>query len=528
MKKLLNHVVFFCSLFLIFIGKSYSQADYKTDLLNHVWSANCNESNYAVLYTLGSNSELIRIYFKEGKIDEDSYQFIKKIEYSGESFINIHYVDKKNRLGTDTIEFKNDRFRNFNRVIDGEQIIKSGKRIKDNTELSYLNKCSSNSSTFIMVNNLTLIKNSETKTSSKNIPNSFAAEFLNYAWSSNCNNAKLPIKIFLENSNNEIKYISFTDDQSPIVKKVKSIESKGEFIKIDFNDENNKANSMTILLKEQGFRIYEYVLNGDRLIYSGKQMGVGSETNFENKCSANSKAYAITQENWNFFKTAENQQVQKRAANSYAEACYGSDRNSKKIKYSDGTKAEAYILFSGRDKCGCLISLTPNEKFELYPNYYSDIPNELVNIYESYAPFYGCPNDSDYLKFVQILKAEDVKRNEARRKADEEIKIEIQKLIESNKQFCKGIPKTKLNVFEYMGKQFRTNPDEINLKRVQPSDEYLGCTAIYYSPRGPVNCQVLFDDKGVIANVDTIGLTIANKNILALSLGLIRIKQGCE
>jgi hypothetical protein len=232
-------------------------------------------------------------------------------------------------------------------------------------------------------------------------------------------------------------------------------------------------------------------------------------------------------------KNSSNQTNTKKTSGSYKEACFGTDGNYKKIQYSDGTKANVIKdIMSGYNACGCEIQIG-SKALQLTPsmigNMSSSMLPEIENLYKAYTPFYGCPIDTDYLKMVQILKVYEVKQNDEKKKKDEESRIAIQNLINMNQKFCKGIPKTQLIFFEYLGSQYRTNPDEINLKRVQPSENYLGCTAVFYSPRGPITCQVTFDKTGMINGIEDIGLsTLRNMATTGSLLGAVLAKQGCQ
>jgi len=389
--KNFNFAVFFSLIFILFCEKSYSQINYRTDLLNYVWSANCNDVKApAVLFTESSSNDVIKNVFVEGKTVDSFYQSIKKIEHSNEVWVNLTFIDNKNRSGLDTIELKGESYRLINRIIDGELFTKSGKSVKTNAETPYFYKCSSGSASFVMVDNSYSNKNSSNQTNTK------------------------------------------------------------------------------------------------------------------------------------------------KTSKSYKEACFGPDDNYKKIQYSDGTKANVIKdIMSGYNACGCEIQIG-SKALELTPSMigHSISPSmlpEVETLYKAYSPFYGCPTDADYLKIVQILKIQEVKQAEAEKKEDEKLKIAIHNLIEMNQRFCKGTPKTQVIFFEYLGSQFRTNPDEIKLKRVQPTEKYLGCTAFFYSPRGPITCQITFDKIGTISGIEDISLsTLRNIATTGSLLGVALAKQGCE
>ena len=76
-------------------------------MLNYVWSANCNDVKApAVLFTESSSNDVIKNVFVEGKTVDSFYQSIKKIEHSNEVWVNLTFIDNKNRSGLDTIELK--------------------------------------------------------------------------------------------------------------------------------------------------------------------------------------------------------------------------------------------------------------------------------------------------------------------------------------------------------------------------------------------------------------------------------------
>ena len=355
---------------------SFSQVNYKTDLLNFVWSINCNNINLpSYLFTESSNNVIMKHGFSEGQRSDSFSQTIKKIEGAGGPFLHVFFMDSRNRNGVDTIEIKNEGFRLIHRVIDGEYFFKSGRNLKTNLETTYLNRCSANSAVFIMVDNLYPNKNSVNQTNT------------------------------------------------------------------------NSANN--------------------------------TNTDLESK-----------------------------KTNSFRQACYGPDGNFKKIVYPDGSKAE--VIKDGRSDKACACGIRVNsEKYEILSPQefeYGKMPLEISNIYKNYSPFYGCPDYTDYSKIVQILKIRDAQETtakaEAKKKEDDEIRIAAQNLVNMTQKFCKGIPKVQVNILEYIGDRFESNPDEVKLKRVQPKDNYLGCAAIFYTPRGPINCSVVFDNTGVINNIN--------------------------
>ena len=275
-------------------------------------------------------------------------------------------------------------------------------------------------------------------------------------------------------------------------------------------------------------------LNSQQVIKSGIDLRTNIETPFYNRCSANSEAYIIVN-NLYSNKNPSNQtntEVDKGAA-SYGKACFGPDDNYKKIQYPDGSTAEVERGLVGNDNCGCRLKLGSISYVldSIHLKNTNKMSPEISKIYKAYAPFYGCPDNADYSKIAQILKAKE--DQEAKAKAeeknakDERIRNGIEYLSNLNKNFCKGTPRTRLSFFEYLGSNFRTHPDDIKLKRVEPSEKYLGCIAVYYSSRGPITCQVVFDDKGVISGIEDKQLAYFRNNVI-YGLGFSLANYGCK
>lgn len=69
-------------------------------------------------------------------------------------------------------------------------------------------------------------------------------------------------------------------------------------------------------------------------------------------------------------------------------------------------------------------------------------------------------------------------------------------------RMCVGTPKIYQEVLERLSQRVSVNPDSIQLKRVNVSDDYgmAACTGTFYSPRGAFSCLVEFQENGVIAS----------------------------
>jgi hypothetical protein len=69
-------------------------------------------------------------------------------------------------------------------------------------------------------------------------------------------------------------------------------------------------------------------------------------------------------------------------------------------------------------------------------------------------------------------------------------------------KMCTGLPKIYQEVLERLSQRVSVNPDSIQLKRVNLSDDYgmTACTGTFYSPRGAFSCLVEFQENGVIAS----------------------------
>ena len=119
MTKIINFCFYCFSLFFLLTTNSFSQPNYKTNLLNYPWSANCNDiKSPVIIFTEGSNNEVIKNAFVESKTVDAYYQSIKKVEVTNEGLLHITFIDFKNRSGSDTIELKEGSYRLINRIID--------------------------------------------------------------------------------------------------------------------------------------------------------------------------------------------------------------------------------------------------------------------------------------------------------------------------------------------------------------------------------------------------------------------------
>ena len=88
-------------------------------------------------------------------------------------------------------------------------------------------------------------------------------------------------------------------------------------------------------------------------------------------------------------------------------------------------------------------------------------------------------------------------------------------------KFCRGKPKVLLFVVENIAAKILENPNSINLERVEVVTEsmrfigmdvpqagsqeakdelYFGCNGVFYSPKGPLICNLHFYSDGVVAN----------------------------
>jgi hypothetical protein len=80
-------------------------------------------------------------------------------------------------------------------------------------------------------------------------------------------------------------------------------------------------------------------------------------------------------------------------------------------------------------------------------------------------------------------------------------------------KFCSGKPKTLIIVFEGLSRSLQVNPDSINLNRVSTFKDqdmgigeiYFKCMGVFYSPKGAQNCEIDFDEKGVISKACGVG-----------------------
>ena len=181
MKKIFNFAIFFLFL-ILFCGKSYSQVNYKTDLLNFVWSIDCNKTKmHSILFTEGPNNEINKNVFIEGRKVNDTFETIRKIEGAGGYLLNLYFVDNTNKTGIDTIEIKGGNYRLINRVLGSEQIVQSGRNIKSNIDTSYFKKCAAGSEAHIIVSNLFLNKKTDQPTSitTKDPSPELASELMN-------------------------------------------------------------------------------------------------------------------------------------------------------------------------------------------------------------------------------------------------------------------------------------------------------------------------------------------------------------
>lgn len=366
MKKIFGFLFFSFTLFFLLSANSYARINYKTDLLNFVWSQNCNSKTTSFLYTENPNGEIKRNAFFQGQPYDDLNQTITKIESAGGSILKLYFVDSRNNSGIDQINLQGESYKSEIRYLNGKLVVSLGIDLRTNEKTPVINRCPANSEAYIMVSNLYSNKNPSNQT----------------------------------------------------------------------NTEVDKG------------------------------------------------------------------------ASSWKKACLGPDDNYKKIQYPDGSTARAKEGIIGRDNCGCRLELGSISYVldSAYLNNTNQMSPEISKIYKAYAPFYGCPDNADYSKIAQILKAKE--DQEAKAKAeeknanDEKIRNAIKYLVDSNQKFCKGTPSTRLSFLEYLGSNFRTHPDDIKLKRVEPSEEYLGCIAVFYSSRGPITCQVVFDEKGVISDIE--------------------------
>jgi hypothetical protein len=72
-------------------------------------------------------------------------------------------------------------------------------------------------------------------------------------------------------------------------------------------------------------------------------------------------------------------------------------------------------------------------------------------------------------------------------------------------KFCSGKPRTYTSVFEQLSKSLQVNPNSITTNRISLvkksyfGEVYLSCVAVYYSPKGAHECEVHFDEKGIVS-----------------------------
>jgi len=341
----------------------------------------------------------------------------------------------------------------------------------------------------------------------------YKTELLNFVWSIDCNNAKMPSFLITEGPNNEIIKNAFSEGQkvnalSQIIKKIEN--AGGSLLNLYFIDNTNKAGVDTIEIKGENYRLINRILESEQVVQSGRNIKSNTDTSYIKKCSANSGAYIMISNLYanNNTSSQVNTNIETKRTSSFRQACYGPDGNFKKIQYPDGSKAEVVKDGLSDKACACGIRIN-SEKYEvLSPKQleYGDMSSEISNIYKAYSPFYGCPDYADYSKIIQILKFKEAQETkaklEAKKKEEDEARIATQNLVDMTQRFCKGIPKVQVNILEYIGDRFESNPDEVKLKRVQPKDNYLGCVAIFYTPRGPISCSIIFDKIGVINNIN--------------------------
>jgi hypothetical protein len=150
MKKIFQRFVFISLIF--YSGFSYSQINYKTALLNHIWSLECQtiQSGGVVYQEKNNKITMTRIQANLSKDVNSRELVLNEIKPIGINQLIYSYTEN-NKSTSDTIEFNSLNYRLLERITDSTYIVKNGIHISSGMNTLYSSRCDDKSAVFTLV-----------------------------------------------------------------------------------------------------------------------------------------------------------------------------------------------------------------------------------------------------------------------------------------------------------------------------------------------------------------------------------------